>query len=130
MGAYKGIYKNGTLIQDLENVNEHRKDASTETAHEAISEKDSIFERLYGERFIINSFHHQAVKKLGKGMRIGALAMDGKTIEGIEHESGLYFGVQFHPERMTAEYQEGETADGLKLFEYFLSLCEKQKKGK
>lgn len=117
----------GTLIQHLENVDEHRKDANTETTHEAFSKKGSIFEKLYGERFVINSFHHQALKKLGEGLQVSLLAMDGKTIEGVEHVAKPYFGVQFHPELMTPEYTEVETADGLALFRYFVELCKKHK---
>ncbi len=47
----------------------------------------------------IYSSHHQAVRKLGKGIRVIATSMDGKVIEAIEHE--IYpnvLGVQFHPE--------------------------------
>ena len=43
------------------------------------------------------AIYHQAVKKLGKGLRISARACDG-TVEGIEDEEGLIMGVQWHPE--------------------------------
>lgn len=43
--------------------------------------------------------HHQAVKKLGLGLRATAFAEDG-IIEAVEHESHPYvIGVQWHPER-------------------------------
>ena len=44
-----------------------------------------------------NSMHHQAVKALGKGLKVTARAEDG-IIEGIEDEEGLILGVQWHPE--------------------------------
>ena len=47
----------------------------------------------------IYSSHHQAVQKLGKGIRVIATSLDGKVVEAIEHE--IYpnvLGVQFHPE--------------------------------
>ncbi len=47
----------------------------------------------------VYSSHHQAVQKLGKGIRVIATSLDGKVVEAIEHE--IYpnvLGVQFHPE--------------------------------
>jgi putative glutamine amidotransferase len=47
----------------------------------------------------IMSAHHQAVKTLGKGMKIAATTMDGKIVEAIEHEKyPQVLGLQFHPE--------------------------------
>ncbi len=48
---------------------------------------------------IVFSAHHQAVKKLGKHLRISATSSDGKIVEAIVHEKYPYvIGVQFHPE--------------------------------
>ena len=48
----------------------------------------------------VNSFHHQAVDRLGAGLRAVAWAPDG-TVEGIEDESGrLVMGVQWHAEAL------------------------------
>ena len=41
--------------------------------------------------------HHQAVDRLGAGLRVVARAEDG-TIEAIAHESAPIVGVQWHPE--------------------------------
>ncbi len=47
----------------------------------------------------IYSSHHQAIRKLGKGIRIIATSLDGKVVEAIEHETyPNVLGVQFHPE--------------------------------
>ena len=49
---------------------------------------------------LVNSYHHQAVKKLGKGFKVSALSTDGKIIEAIYHKKyPNVFGIQFHPER-------------------------------
>ncbi|MCT4644591.1 MAG: gamma-glutamyl-gamma-aminobutyrate hydrolase family protein [Carboxylicivirga sp.] len=49
---------------------------------------------------LINSYHHQAVEKLGKGFVVGATSSDEKVIEAIFHAHyPNVFGVQFHPER-------------------------------
>src|SRR5215218_3412267 len=46
----------------------------------------------------VNSFHHQAVDRLGSGLRVAALATDG-TVEAIEG-AGFVIGVQWHAEAM------------------------------
>ena len=47
----------------------------------------------------VNSFHHQALKTLGRGLREVAWAPD-QVIEAVEHEDRRRFvvGVQWHPE--------------------------------
>jgi putative glutamine amidotransferase len=50
-------------------------------------------------RFEICSIHHQAVKDLGKSLRVVARSPDG-IIEGIELPSNpKVIGVQWHPEK-------------------------------
>ena len=46
----------------------------------------------------VNSFHHQAVDRLGDRLRISACAADG-TVEGIEAD-GFVLGVQWHAETL------------------------------
>jgi putative glutamine amidotransferase len=47
----------------------------------------------------VNSFHHQAIKRLGRGLRDVAWAPDG-VIEAVDmpEAPGLVMGVQWHPE--------------------------------
>jgi putative glutamine amidotransferase len=67
----------------------------------------------------VNSTHHQAVRKIGKGMLPFATATDG-IVEGIYHmDYGLVMGVQWHPERMISSL----TAE---LFERFIDACQKR----
>jgi putative glutamine amidotransferase len=49
----------------------------------------------------VNSSHHQAVERVGKGLQVTAHAPDG-TIEAVEWtgDSNWVVGVQWHPERM------------------------------
>ena len=44
-------------------------------------------------------------------------------MEAAEHETLPVLGVQFHPERLTADRWGPAAADGSLLFRYFLSLC-------
>ena len=52
------------------------------------------------EALEVNSFHHQAVDRLGRGLRAVAWSPDG-VVEAIEEtESGLLLGVQWHAEAL------------------------------
>lgn len=50
----------------------------------------------------VHSAHHQALDRLGKGLRVVARASDG-TVEAVEHEDAPLWGVQWHPEDPAAE---------------------------
>jgi putative glutamine amidotransferase len=51
-------------------------------------------------RFSVNSTHHQAVKKLGNGLKAFAFS-DDNLVEGFYHEELPYLvSVQWHPERL------------------------------
>src|SRR5216684_1778746 len=52
----------------------------------------------------VNTSHHQAVRDLGHGLRVAALAPDG-VVEAVEHEPHKHWvvGVQWHPERMKGD---------------------------
>lgn len=66
----------------------------------------------------VNSFHHQAVKDIGKGLRTAAISSDG-VIEALEHESHRFaVGVQWHPELMWRE-----NSSFLELFKAFVRAC-------
>ncbi len=54
---------------------------------------------LGAESIEVNSAHHQAIRDLGKGLVISAMAEDG-TIEAVELPGNQFVvGVQWHPER-------------------------------
>ena len=52
---------------------------------------------VYGSSVYTWQYHHQAVKRLGKGLKVTMKDPDG-TVEAIEHESLPVYGVQWHPE--------------------------------
>ena len=84
----------GTLFQDIPG---HRQ-SEGDMLHESHT-TDSMLIELYGERFTINSIHHQAIDRLGSGLRPVQWAEDG-PIEAVRHESLPIFAVQWHPERL------------------------------
>lgn len=65
--------------------------------HISIARGSQLGELLRTNETKVNSFHRQAVDRLGCGFRAVAWA-DDETVEGIEHSSGFRLGVQFHPE--------------------------------
>ena len=77
--------------------------------------------RLYGERFAVNSAHHQIIGRLGEGLTVTCRSDEG-YIEGILHESGKAFGVQFHPERIGFAKRRAEAVDGALLFDVFREM--------
>ena len=116
----------GTLIQDLPS---QRQDVA---AHEVDDERDS---RVHGVRLDpasrlasilgvhslgVNSIHHQAVDRLGEGMRVTARADDG-TVEGVESDDPSWWmvGVQWHPEELTSTPEPWDR----RLFAAFAAAC-------
>lgn len=57
---------------------------------------------------VVNSSHHQSVRKLGRGLRVTALSPDG-VVEAVEWSAGgrWVIGVQWHPERERAAAEMG-----------------------
>jgi putative glutamine amidotransferase len=87
----------GTLHQHIPN---HRQTTlATEAAQEIEISPRSRLARIMGARSIrVNSFHHQAIDRVGRGLRVVARAADG-TIEGVEG-AGFVVGVQWHAETL------------------------------
>ena len=104
------VARGGTLHQHLD---DHRQTTpATEPFHAVDIAPGSFLAALAGDqRVAVNSFHHQAVDRLGAGLRVSATAPDG-TIEAIEDPTRPYFlGVQWHAEGMV------EQPEHLALFE-------------
>jgi putative glutamine amidotransferase len=113
------VARGGTLHQHLPDVTDgsihHRQTASgRETTHTVRIEPGSRLAGIVGgEELDVNSFHHQAVDRLGRGLRAVAWAPDG-VVEGIEGEgSGLYLGVQWHVETLVDRPRHARLFDAL-----------------
>ena len=90
--------------------------------HPVRTKEGSVLRDVYGETFMVNSCHHQAIDHLGTGLRAVAWAESG-IIEAVEHENHPVFAVQFHPEKMCFLKRRMDTADGAFLFQRFLEIC-------
>ncbi|MFZ4455026.1 MAG: gamma-glutamyl-gamma-aminobutyrate hydrolase family protein [Bacteroidales bacterium] len=63
----------------------------------------------------VNSYHHQGIEVLGKGLLPMAYS-DDELIEGVYNPSHRFLvGLQFHPERMLTEYEGNK-----RVFEAFI----------
>lgn len=96
----------GDLYQDLptqvpqSTINHSRPDSKWAPVHEiSIEPQSRLSQVLEVCSASVNSTHHQAVRRLGKGLTAVAHSDDG-VIESIEHLSLPVAGVQFHPERL------------------------------
>lgn len=106
------VFLGGTLYQDLPSeypdtsLTHMQRVSAEKTTHNDVLVPGSRLHRLLGRDTIaVNSTHHQAVKQLGRGLRISARATDG-VIEGIECDSLPIAAVQFHPERLATSGNE------------------------
>ena len=111
------VASGGSLVQDIPSefgVN-HR-----DVNHAITIEPDSKLSGIFDSTgFEVNSFHHQAVRKLGDGLRVVARSPEG-IVEATETTDPDRFliGVQWHPERQV------ETDDSQKkLFDAFIEAA-------
>ena len=65
----------------------------------------SVLRSMYGASLQVNSLHHQAVDAVGAQLRVTARSEDG-TVEGVEHESLPWMGIQWHPEMLDRRDQD------------------------
>jgi len=99
------VHRGGSLVQDINSevpgAIKHEQGAPRERgSHRLRINPESLLARLAGgEEGLVNSHHHQALEKLGEGLKASAWSSDG-LIEAIEdtREGRWALGVQWHPE--------------------------------
>lgn len=127
MGICRGLQSlnvafGGSLIQDVANVDVHSKCGHQfDKLHSIKTSSCSFLEDIYGDDFVVNSAHHQAIKIPAPCLDVIAYSSDG-LVEAVKHQSKKIFAVQWHPERIAFEHKNPETVDGALLFDYFISL--------
>jgi putative glutamine amidotransferase len=99
------VARGGTLHQHLPDHTQfdHRQDREPfELAHAVTVTPSSPLHRLTGQRRLgVNSFHHQAVDRLGNRLQVCAHAPDG-TVEALFDPAARFcLGVQWHAELLT-----------------------------
>lgn len=126
MGICRGIQVinvvlGGTLYQDLPEQCGYIHTSKT-LRHYIYAEENTVLCSLFGEKFKVNSSHHQAVKHPAPGLRIAARSIEG-IIEAVQHESLPVIATQFHPELLCGEYHDGTTQDFSPLFRHFVDMA-------
>jgi putative glutamine amidotransferase len=101
------IARGGTLIQDVpeavgDQIGHRQEQPGRIPTHAVVLESGTRLEGVMGrQQRDVNSFHHQAVCDLGRGLRAVAWAPDG-VIEGIEApDRDFVVGVQWHAESLS-----------------------------
>lgn len=114
------VAMNGSLYQDLESEGPFYPHAKRNYPMNAVTHTVSIVpdSLLFGivkkTSLGVNTFHHQAVKALGRGLKVTAESEDG-VVEALELEGrNFVLGVQWHPEKMY------DSADQKKIFAAFV----------
>lgn len=120
----------GKLLQDIKthipNAMEHEQRnldiVMDKPSHTIKIVKDSLLYKIIGQEEIeVNSSHHQAVKSVGEGMIISAVAPDG-VVEAIESSNYRFMlGVEWHPEYETSIFDQ-------KIIRYFIETAKKNEK--
>jgi len=118
----------GSLYQDiaaqLPGAAEHQQSARKKVGGHRVHVKNGtrLHEIVRRQSLEVNTTHHQAIKELGRGLVVNAIADDG-IIEGIEstqHEFVL--GLQWHPEVLAPRYRLQR-----RIFLAFAAICRKRK---
>ena len=116
------VWLGGDLIQDLDpTLAPFHGGGEEDRVHPVLAGPGSLLHRLYGPVFPVNSTHHQALGRLGKGLTAAARS-EGGVVEAVEHSSLPLISVQFHPERMTGARVRSDTVDGGAVFRAFLDM--------
>ena len=109
LGICRGIqfinaFLGGTLYQDLptqhpSEIEHHQTAPYDRPIHEVTIVADSPLQRcLGGNRLAVNSYHHQAVKRLAPGLEAMAYAPDGLIEAAYLPGKKFLWAVQWHPE--------------------------------
>ncbi len=114
----------GSLYQDIATqvptaMEHEQKGPKEHCAHPVRIVPGTRLHRIVGQDALdVNTTHHQAVNRFGKGLTSNATADDG-IIEGIESlEHPFVLGVQWHPEYLT-----GGNAPQRKIFASLIVAC-------
>ncbi|MGL1893674.1 MAG: gamma-glutamyl-gamma-aminobutyrate hydrolase family protein [Spirochaetaceae bacterium] len=91
--------------------------------HNVIVEDGSALRTLFKNKsFLVNSFHHQAIKEFGTDVIATAYSED-RIVEAIEIKNNKFvYGVQWHPEDLTMVYPEFKA-----LFQHLIDLALEKK---
>ena len=82
------VFLNGSMYQNIDN-----------------HDKNNHFILFKNKYYLVNSYHHQAIKKIGANLKILSKSLDGH-IEIIKHDFLPILGIQFHPELLNSDIND------------------------
>ncbi len=118
------VHRGGSLLQDIASerpasLRHSQPETKGSPAHRVNFSPGSVLEELGGSEAAVNSTHHQAVDRLGRGLQVIGQAPDGiiEAVAGLEPNEWV-LGLQWHPER-------SYSLDSLsrKIFDRFIEIC-------
>ena len=93
------VLMGGSLWQHLETADAHKGPKKDPRRHPIEIAAGTHLARILGAgETVVNSFHHQGVRRVADGLRVSARAPDD-VLEGLETADGRVVLVQWHPER-------------------------------
>lgn len=102
----------GTLYQDLSENKEMfikhiQETPSNHPIHTVGIDEHSYMSSFLKEEIFVNSYHHQAIRELGQGLRISATSSDGviEAIESIDPKTNI-IAIQWHPENLYYKHED------------------------
>jgi putative glutamine amidotransferase len=108
------VFFGGSLYQDIKSLIPSALNHENGVTHEISIAKDSQLKTVFKKSKIkVNSYHHQAIKKVGKGLIVSAYSNDN-LVEALESEGKSIIAVQWHPE-LTGDIYSKE------LFKHFIN---------
>jgi len=109
------VYMGGSLVQDIPNelhspIRHDRDKGGPDSMHAAKIEGGRLGKLTGTTELIVNSSHHQSVRKAAPKLKVTAHAPDG-VVEAVEYAGpdDWIIGVQWHPERIA----DGASGAGL-----------------
>ena len=119
----------GAMYQDVQTMlpgsDRHDYRDSTQFSRDLLSQKvvldpASFLAQIVEAQVEVNSLHHQAIDRLGRGLKVVGTTPDG-VIEAVELDNHPFaMGVQWHPEELVAD------ANMLGLFQAFVRASSAQ----
>jgi len=96
----------GTLVQHLPDVAglaDHGRPPQGPILHDVAVEDGTLLRRIVGDSHVrAASHHHQAIDRLGEGLRVSGRSDDGLA-EAFETAEGWFVAVQWHPEETAGD---------------------------
>lgn len=110
------VFFGGSLYQDIQDLVENPLVHEKGAVHPVkLDEESELYKIVRKNDFIVNSYHHQAVNRIGDKLSASAHTSDG-IVEGLESEEHSLLAVQWHPELEDSDISK-------KIFESFINKC-------